>query len=413
MPDPRASSSHATSGSHPLRLVAGDGQRVALVHDFLVSMRGAERVFLEMCEMWPDADIFTPIYNEAGTDGLFAHRRVHTSFLQALHPRRETFRALLPFYPAAIESFDLSGYDVVVSSSSAWAHGVICDPGAVHVCYCHNPFRFAWNERHSTLAARRDPVTRAVGRAVFRRWRGWDWTAAQRVDRYLTNSETTRSRIASYFGRESRVVYPPVRVERFSPRPAGEHYLVVSELVSHKQIDVAVRAFAELDAPLVVVGHGPALRALRQHASANVTFAGRRSDEEVAELMATCKALVVTATEEFGIAAVEAQAAGRPVIARRSGGVLETVIEGETGRYWEGGPAELADAVRGFDPAAIDPAACVANARRFGSDVFRNELLSEVADTVGDSRGEARDRTAVMQARLRAADRRGRVPRSR
>ncbi len=165
-------------------------------------MRGADRVFLEMCEIWPDADIFTPIYNEAGTEGNFAHRRVQTSFLQVLRPRRQTFRALLPFYPAAIESFDLSGYDVVVSSSSAWAHGVICDPGAVHVCYCHNPFRFAWNERHSTLADRRDPITRAAGRALFRRWRGWDWMAAQRVDRYLTNSETTRSRIASYFGRD-------------------------------------------------------------------------------------------------------------------------------------------------------------------------------------------------------------------
>ena len=266
-------------------------------------MRGAERVFLEMCEMWPDADIFTPIYNERGTEGRFAHRQVHTSFLQALRPRRQTFRALLPFYPAAIESFDLSGYDVVVSSSSAWAHGVICDPGAVHVCYCHNPFRFAWNERHSTLADRRDPVTRGRGRALFRRWRGWDWMAAQRVDRYLTNSETTRSRIASYFGRDVARGVPAGRASSGSrPAEPGDHYLVVSELVSHKQIDVAVRAFAELDAPLIVVGDGPALRDLRRHRRApNVTL--RRagvSDEEAAELMATCRAFVVTATRSSG-----------------------------------------------------------------------------------------------------------------
>ena len=163
--------------------------------------------------------------------------------------------------------------------------------------------------------------------------------AAQRVDRYLTNSETTRSRIASYFGRDASVVYPPVRVERFSPAEPGDHYLVLSELVSHKQIDVAVKAFAELDAPLVVVGDGPALRDLRRLASPRVRFAGRVSDAEAAELMATCRAFVVTATEEFGIAAVEAQAAGRPVIARRGGGVLETVIENVTGCYWEGGPA--------------------------------------------------------------------------
>ena len=331
-----------------------------------------------------------------------------------LRPRRQTFRALLPFYPAAIESFDLSGYDVVVSSSSAWAHGVICDPGAVHVCYCHNPFRFAWNERHSTLADRRDPITRAAGRALFRRWRGWDWMAAQRVDRYLTNSETTRSRIASYFGRDASVVYPPVRVERFSPAEPGDHYLVLSELVSHKQIDVAVKAFAELDAPLVVVGDGPALRDLRRLASPRVRFAGRVSDAEAAELMATCRAFVVTATEEFGIAAVEAQAAGRPVIARRGGGVLETVIENVTGCYWEGGPSELAEAVRRFDALAVDPQACVDNASRFASDVFRQRFLAEVADAVGSSSGPgAEERQAVMQARMRAADRRARISRPR
>lgn len=411
-----SSTPHLANGANhgDLRLVPGDGQRVALVHDFLVSMRGAERVFVEMCEIWPEADIFTPIYNEAGTNGHFADRRVQTSFLQVLRPRRQTFRALLPFYPAAIESFDLSGYDVVVSSSSAWAHGVICDPGAVHVCYCHNPFRFAWNERHSTLSDRPDPFTRAAGRALFRRWRAWDWMAAQRVDRYVTNSETTRSRIASYFGRESRVVHPPVRVDRFSPAEPGDHYLVVSELVSHKQIDVAVRAFAELDAPLVVVGDGPALRDLRRLASPQVRFAGRVTDSEAAELMATCRAFVVTATEEFGIAAVEAQAAGRPVIARRGGGVLETVVEGVTGCYWEGGPSELADAIRRFDALAVDPQACVDSARRFRSDVFRENLLAEVADAVGSSTGpEAQDRQAVVEARVRAADRRGRAPRPR
>src|SRR5919107_5422018 len=178
--------------------------RVALVHDFLLDIRGAERVFMAMCDLWPDADVFTAVYDEEGTEGRFAHRNVQTSFLQKLRPTSRTFRALLPLYPAAIESLDLSGYDVVVSSSSAWAHAVICDEGTVHVCYCHNPFRYAWNDRDRTLAGR-DPVSRAVLRGLFRRWRQWDWIAAQRVDRYVTNSRTTQSRIRAYFGRESNV----------------------------------------------------------------------------------------------------------------------------------------------------------------------------------------------------------------
>jgi glycosyltransferase involved in cell wall biosynthesis len=348
------------------------------VHDFLVSVRGADRVFLEICDLWPDADVFTPVYDERGTEGRFAHRRIHTSFLQRVRPSSRTFRALLPLYPVAIESFDLSGYDLVISSSSAWAHAVICDEGTVHVSYCHNPFRYAWNERHRTLAERADPVSRAALRTLFRRWREWDWIAAQRVDRYVTNSRLTQGRIRSYFGRDSRIVYPPVVTERFRPGPVGDHYLLLSELVSHKEIDVAVEAFNRLRLPLVIAGDGPARRRLERLAGPSVTFAGRVSDARAAELMSSCRAMVVTAREEFGIAAVEAQAAGRPVIARAAGGLLENVVDGVTGCWWEGGPDELAEAVAGFDTAAVDPAACVDNARRFDSAVFRSAFPREV-----------------------------------
>ncbi len=164
----------------------GKPPRVALVHDFLVSVRGADRVFFEICDLWPDADIFTPVYDAAGTEGRLIGRNVRTSFLQRLRPNARNFRALLPLYPAAIESFDLTGYDLVVSSSSAWAHAVITGEHTVHVCYCHNPFRYAWNERHHTLAER-NPAARLALRAFFRRWREWDCIAAQRVDRYVTN----------------------------------------------------------------------------------------------------------------------------------------------------------------------------------------------------------------------------------
>ena len=351
-----------------------EGRRVALVHDFLVDVRGAERVFLALCEMFPDAAVFTAVYDEAGTEGRFAHRNVRTSFLQRLRPSARSFRTLLPLYPAAMESLDLRGFDLVISSSSAWAHGVIPDDDAVHVCYCHNPFRYAWNARQETLAAR-DPVSRAALGAVFQRWRQWDWIAAQRVDAYIANSQTTKRRVARYFGREATVLHPPVEIERFAPSTPGEVYLVLSELMAHKRIDIAVRAFNDLGRPLLIVGNGPDGRRLRRLAGPTVTFTGRVSDSEAAHLLAHTRALVVTATEEFGIAAVEAQAAGRPVIALNDGGVRETVIEGVTGAFFERPePAELAGAVRSFDALAVDPGACVANARRFDGTQFRRGL---------------------------------------
>jgi glycosyltransferase involved in cell wall biosynthesis len=362
--------------------------RVALVHDFLIDLRGAERVFLEMCDLWPDAPIFTAVYDENGTEGRFAERDVRCSFLQRLRPSARTFRSLLPFYPAAIESLDVSDFDVVVSSSSAWAHAVICDAHTTHVSYCHNPFRYAWNDRDRTLAARPDPVSRAVLRSLFHRWRQWDWIAAQRVDQYLANSDTTRRRIRSYFNRDSKVVYPPVDTARFSPGPAGDHYLVLSELMPHKRIDLAVTAFNRLGMPLVVAGDGPDYRRLRSLAGPWVTFTGRVSDAEVARLLAGCRALVVTAVEEFGIAAVEAQAAGRPVLSVAGGGALETVRDGATGRFWDGGPDALAEAVRDFDVDAVDSDDCVASAARFDRSVFRRALPQEVERVAARGRDE-------------------------
>jgi glycosyltransferase involved in cell wall biosynthesis len=357
-------------------------RKTALVHDFLVSVRGADRVFLEICDLFPDADVFTPVYDEQGTEGRFAGRRIQTSFLQRIRPSARSFRGLLPLYPAAIESFDLSGYDLVVSSSSAWAHAVICEEEAVHVCYCHNPFRYAWNERHRTLAERSEPFSRAALRALFRRWREWDWIAAQRVDRYVTNSRTTQARIRHYFGRDSRIVYPPVATERFTPGPVAQQYLVLSELVSHKQIDIAVEAFNALRLPLVIAGDGPARRRLERLAGPTIRFLGRVSDREAAGLLSACRALVVTAREEFGIAAVEAQAAGRPVIARAAGGLLENVIAGVTGCWWDGGPERLAEAVSSFDALGVDSDACVENARRFDSAVFRERFPREVEEAL-------------------------------
>jgi glycosyltransferase involved in cell wall biosynthesis len=356
--------------------------RVALVHDFLLDLRGGERVFLALCDLFPQADIFTAVYDEAGTEGRFANRAVHTSFLQRLRPDARSFRRYLPLYPYAMEALDLSAYDLVVSSSSAWAHGVLPTEDAVHVCYCHNPFRYAWNAREATLRSHGMVMRAALG-VVLQRWRQWDWIAAQRVDRYIANSETTRRRISRYFTRDADVIYPPVEVERFAPAPVGDHYVVLSELMPHKRIELAVRAFNALGLPLIVVGDGPDARRLQRMAGSSVRFTGRIGDADVARLLASAQALVVTATEEFGIAAVEAQAAGRPVIALHEGGVTESVVEGRTGVFYdEATPAALADAVAAFDPLSVDPAECIGNARRFATAAFRSEIGTAVDEAL-------------------------------
>src|SRR3954453_17713541 len=352
-------------------------RRVALVHDFLLDIRGAERVFAAICDLYPEADVFTAVYDEVGTEGRFSHRRVNTSFLQRLRPTARTFRALLPLYPYAMESLDLSGYDLVISSSSAWAHGVIVDEGAVHVCYCHNPFRYAWNARQDTLR-RRGALARAALGVVFQRWRQWDWIAAPRGDRYVANSQLTARRVRRYFTRDPTVLSPPVEVERFHAAPVGDEYVVLSELMAHKRIAVAIEAFNRLRRPLVIVGHGPDERRLRR-AGPTVRFEGRVSDGRAAELLARSRALVVTATEEFGIAAVEAQAAGRPVIALAEGGARETVLEGVTGTlYVHPEPAVLAATVERFDALSVDPQACRGNAERFDVGHFRSGLRAVV-----------------------------------
>jgi glycosyltransferase involved in cell wall biosynthesis len=260
------------------------------------------------------------------------------------------------------------------------------DPGAVHVCYCHNPFRYAWTEREATVAARPVPL-RLPLRVLLSRWRQWDWMAAQRVDRYVANSVLTAQRIHRYFGRDSEVLHPPVELQRFRPGPVGGYYLVVAELMAHKQIDVAVHAFNRLKAPLVVVGDGPELRRLRKLAGPTVRFTGRLSDARVAELMRSARALVVTAAEEFGIAAVESLASGRPVIALGAGGVLESVVEGETGVYYRrNDPETLAEVVSKFDPEGFDPAVCVAAAQRFDVARFRATLRAIVDEAVSADR---------------------------
>jgi glycosyltransferase involved in cell wall biosynthesis len=349
-----------------------------LVHDYLLVLRGAERTFAAMADCWPQAPVRTLLYDEEGTWRRFGRHKISVSPLQRLRPTQDGFRRLLPLYPLAAERLPVSGHDVVVSSSSAFAHGVRPDPGAVHVCYCHSPFRYAWHERETALRELPRPARPAL-KMVLDRVRRWDLAASRRVTHYVANSEITRQRIGDFYGRDSVVVHPPVAVDRFSPGEAEDWYLTVSEVVSHKRIEVALEAARRSGSKLKVVGTGPDLPRLQREYEGHAEFLGRIGDDELRGLYPRARALIMANVEEFGIAGVEAQAAGRPVLAADAGGARETVVEGVTGHRVRPDDVDaLAEAMADADLDRLDPSAIVANAERFSVQRFQERLQSEV-----------------------------------
>jgi glycosyltransferase involved in cell wall biosynthesis len=356
---------------------APPGARVVLAHDYLLVMRGAERSFAAIAGLYGQAPIFTLLYDEQGTDGRFAGRALTTSPLQRLGVRQAGFRRLLPLYPWAVGRLELPPCEVVLSSSSAFAHGVCKPPGAVHVCYCYTPFRYAWYEQQRALDESPAPL-RAPLRLVLERIRRWDLAASRSVDVYLAISELSRERIRRYYGRDATIVHPPVETERFAPGVPGDSLLVVSEVVRHKRLQVALEAARRARAPIRVAGAGPDLQALRE-AYPEAQFLGRVGDAELAGLYASARAVIVPSMEEFGITAVEAQAAGRPVIAAAAGGALETVIDGVTGRLVALDDIEaFRAAIEGVDALGLAPAAAVENAQRFSVAVFQRRIAEQV-----------------------------------
>ncbi len=353
------------------------GIKVTLAHDYLLVMRGAERSFAAMTEAYPEAPIFTLLYDERGTEGRFAGHQVTTSPLQRLGVSQDGFRRLLPLYPWAVGRLAPERCDVVLSSSSAFAHGLRVPPGAAHVCYCYTPFRYAWYEQQRALAELPAPL-RPLLSAELAWIRRWDLAASSRVDDYIAISALSQERIRRYYGRESTVIHPPVETERFSPGAPGDWLLVVSELVAHKRLRVALEAARRAGAPIRVVGSGPDHDALRE-AYPEAEFLGRAEDEQIAELYAGARAVVVPSMEEFGIVAVEAQAAGRPVVAAAAGGALETVIDGRTGRLARLDDIDdFAEAIRSIDKLGLDPADAVENAQRFSVATFKSRLAEHV-----------------------------------
>jgi len=378
MSDLPAWGSGAPGGETARETVSQPGTvRVSLAHDYLLVMRGAERVFAAISDLYHDAPIVTLLYDREALGWRFQGRSVTTSSLQRLGAGQDSFRRMLPLYPAAATRLPVPPCDALISSSSAFAHGVRAPAGAVHLCYCHSPFRYVWHE-HARALAETPRALRLPMRGVLEMIRRWDLAASERVDRYVANSLLTRERIRSFYGREAAVVHPPVETTRFAPGEPGDELLLVSEIVAHKRVGVALEAARRARVPIAVAGSGPDHDALAG-AYPEARFLGRVEDEQLARLYAQARAVLVPAMEEFGITAVEAQAAGRPVIAARAGGALETVLEGRTGLL-----ARLDDvedfqrAIEHLDRLPFDPAEAVGNADRFSVAAFRRGLQAEL-----------------------------------
>jgi glycosyltransferase involved in cell wall biosynthesis len=351
--------------------------RAAIVHYWLMNMRGGEKVVEALCRLLPDADIFTLFYDPDRVSPVIRSHRVHASWLQ---PFRKHHRSLLPLMPMALESFDLRGYDLVASSESGPAKGVIVPSTTRHVCYCHTPMRYLWD----LYPAYRNEWTRSrVKRALMAPFanylRLWDYASAARVDEFVANSDNVRRRIWKTYRRESRMVSPPVAVETFYSKPPEDYYLIVSELVAYKRLDSAVRVCAATGRKLRVVGDGPEYKALKRIANANVEFCGKAPDNELRDLYSKCRAFLMPAEEDFGITAVEALASGKPVIALGRGGALETVpVSDPVGGIFfsEATDESLRDALERWEQreSEVRPEALQAYAAKFSEAEFARKM---------------------------------------
>jgi glycosyltransferase involved in cell wall biosynthesis len=349
----------------------------AIAHDYLLVMRGAERTFADMAAIWPQSPIYTLLHDAAGTDGEFAGRRLTTSRLQHLRPSQKSFRRMLPLFPLAVRDLAPKDVPALVTSSSAFAHGIRAPEGVPHVCYCHSPFRYVWHERETAL--KEVPrLARPAMRQLLGTLRQWDERASAGVTHYVANSAITQQRIGDFYGRDSTIVHPPVDVARFDWLPEvqpEDWFLTVGEVTRHKRVHITLEAARRAGRQVRVVGTGPDLDRLRREYAGSAEFLGRVGDAELDDLFARTRALVMANVEEFGIAAVEAQAAGRPVLAADAGGARETVVDGVTGyRVPVDDVDALAAAMHDADLDELDPEEIRANAQRFSRETFRDRL---------------------------------------
>jgi glycosyltransferase involved in cell wall biosynthesis len=386
--------------------------KVAIVHYWLVGMRGGEKVLEELCALYPEADLFTLVADEGKLSPALRKHRITTSFLQKMGGVKG-YQRLLPLMPMALESFDLTGYDLVISSEAGPAKGIVPAPDALHVCYCHSPMRYIW-DLYPQYHARAGRLARLAMTLTAPWLRAWDVTTAARVDHFIANSQFVADRIDKYYRREAVVINPPVDTERFEIAPApGDFYLCAGQITPYKKVEIAVEAFTRLGKRLVVAGSG-VTPAMRRMAGPNVVFLGAVDDATLTRLLSECRALVFPGLEDFGIVPLEALASGRPVVAYGRGGALETVIDGQTGvLFGEQTPQALAAAVLRMEQmhAAFDPRMLRAFAERFDRTAFRLRLRAFFDQAVAAHRAKAAARREdIVHPIAVAANQAGAVP---
>lgn len=353
--------------------------RIALVHDYLTQFGGGERVLMVLGEMFPEAPIFTLIYDEEKTNGVFKGRKIHTSFLQKIPGAKKFFRGFIWLMPLAVEQFDLSNFDLVISVSHSFGKGIITKPSTKHICYCLTPTRYLWHD----VGLPFKPISKFLTTYL----KNWDYQAAQRPDYFVASSENIRQRIKKYYNRQSEIIYPPAETERFSISDSPKDYfLVVGRMVPYKRFDIAIEAFAKMpEEKLLIIGNGPECNKLKVISNKlkikNIKFLGNVSDSELAGYYANCKALIFPQEEDFGITPLEAMASGRPVIALRAGGALETVKEGETGVFFnEQSPESLIEAIKNFKDLKFNSQEIKRHSEKFEKGIFKNKMM-EFVDT--------------------------------
>lgn len=362
--------------------------RVALVHDYLNQRGGAERVFAHIARAWPQAPVFTALYDEAAVGDLIPRERVHASLLARIPGANRNFRYLAPLYPRAFEAFDLREYDLILSSTSAWAKGVRIRDDAVHVCFIHTVSRFLFDYERYVGSAAPNPLRSAFGRAVLEKMVGglvrWDLEAAKRPTRYVANSRTVQERVRTFYHRDADVLHSPADIDRFTiGSGGGDYFFIASRLLPYKRIDLAIDAAQLAGVKLLVAGDGPAMAQLRERArSSTTTLLGFVDDAAVNQLLGNAIAAIVPGEEDLGLVPIEAAAAGRPTIAYRAGGARETVVDGETGTFFDEPSAEsLAAVLRGFDPRRYDPWRLRAHAEMFSPQRFIERFRAIVEAT--------------------------------
>lgn len=358
--------------------------KIALVHDHLAQDGGAEKVLQAMQQIWPEAPTYVLVYDPKSANPAFRDREIRSSFLQRLPGGVRHYQWFFPLMPSAVESYDLSGFDVVLSSTASFAKGVITRPETLHISYCHTPTRYLWSDTHSYV--------QELGASRFVKWmlpfflsyvRMWDRLAAERVDKFIANSKVVQNRITKYYKASSDIIYPPVTIDQYSIGPVGDYYLAGGRLVPYKRFDMIIEAFNRLGRKLKIFGDGPEFNNLRRLAHENIEFVGRVNDADLAKLYQGAIAFINPQVEDFGITMVEAMACGRPVIAYAAGGAQEIVLPGITGEFfdyqtWE----DLADTIVRFRPEQYSPERIRARAEEFSLPHFKKQLQTYVEDAL-------------------------------